>query len=72
MQTKWIGFGEESTNNVAAQEGQFFDFWDDCGGLIPPPSGQWTLQPALVLLDVDYRLIGEWVCGRCGDKVQIS
>jgi hypothetical protein len=55
MPTKWIGFGEENTNKFVAQEGQFVDFWDDCGGLVPTPLGvhRWTLQPALVLLDVD-------------------
>jgi hypothetical protein len=51
MLTKWIGFGEEDSEQVMAQEGKFVDFWDDCGGLVPPPSGVhwWTLQPALVL-----------------------
>jgi hypothetical protein len=55
MLTKWIGFGEEYSDQVVAQEGQFVDFWDDCGGLVPPPSGVhwWTLQPALVLSVVD-------------------
>jgi hypothetical protein len=55
MLTKWIGFGEENTNEVVAQEGQFVNFWDDCGGLVPPPLGVhwWTLQQALVLLVVD-------------------
>jgi hypothetical protein len=55
MLTKWIGFGEEDSDQVVAQEGQFVDFWDDCGGLVPTPSGVhwWTLQPALVLSDVD-------------------
>jgi hypothetical protein len=47
MPTKWIGFGEENTNKD--------NFWDDCGGLVPTPAGEhwWTLQPALVLSDVD-------------------
>jgi hypothetical protein len=47
--------GEEDSDQVVAQEGQFVDFWDDCGGLVPPPSGVhwWTLQPAFVLPVVD-------------------
>jgi hypothetical protein len=74
MPKKWIGFGEEDSDQVMAQEGQFVDFWDDYGGLVPPPSGVhwWMLQPAFVLLVVDLRPIGEWVCGGCGDKVQIG
>jgi hypothetical protein len=39
MPTKWIGFGEEDSDQFVAQEGQFVDFWDDCGGLVPPPLG---------------------------------
>jgi hypothetical protein len=44
MQTKWIGFGEEDSDQVVAQEGKFVNFGDDCGGLVPPPSGVhwWT------------------------------
>jgi hypothetical protein len=38
MPTKWIGFGEEDSDKFMAQEGQFVNFWDDCGGLLPPPS----------------------------------
>jgi hypothetical protein len=55
MPTKWIGLGEEDSDQVVAQEGQFVDFWDDRGGLIPPPSGVhwWMLQPAFVLSVVD-------------------
>jgi hypothetical protein len=55
MLTKWIGFGEENTKTKLWQEGQFVDFWDDCGGLVPTPSGVhwWMLQPALVFSDVD-------------------
>jgi hypothetical protein len=55
MPTKWIGFGEEDSDQVVAQEGQFVDFWDDCIRLVPPPLGVhwWTLQPALVLSVVD-------------------
>jgi hypothetical protein len=67
MLTKWIGFGEEDSDEVMAQEGQFVDFWDDCGGLVPPPLGVhwWTLQPAffyqLLIKDLLVNEFAEYV-----------